>query len=166
MELDGYVFRGGKLLRTEGETQAVEAERGELAQLYADLRLPNAAIVEDCLAKSEDYYAAGNFRDCIGNARHYTEQILEDVATEWSKRPGAPALTIAPNAPAAGPCRNYLQTVGVLTADERNSFKELHGLFSGTGGHPSLPERDAARVYRRLATSMGFYVLLRYQAMK
>lgn len=166
LELDGYVFRNGKLLRAEGETQDVEAERGELAQLYVDLRLPNRAIVEDCLAKSEEHYAAGNYRDCIANARHYVEKILHDVATEWSKRPGEPPLIIKPGQPAAGPCRNYLKDVGVFSEDEKNVFKELHGLLSGTGGHPALPEREAARVFRRLATSMGLYALLQYQAMK
>lgn len=166
LELDGYVFRNGRLLETEGETQDVEVERGELAELYVSLGLPNLAIVKDCLEKSEEHYGAGNYRDCIGNARHYLEKVLEDVATAWSERPGAPALVIPPNQPPAGPCRNYLETVGLLTTDEKNAFRDLHGLFSGTGGHPALPERDAARVFRRLATSMAFYVLLRYQARK
>lgn len=166
LELDGYVFRDGRLLPSEGETQDVDAERGELMQLYASLGLPNAATVRDCLEASERNYVEGHYRDCISNARHYAEQILHDVADAWNARPGTPDLVIGANQPAAGPCRNYLHDVGVLTTDEREVFRTLHGLLSGTGGHPNIAERDEARVFRRLATSMSLYLMLSYQALR
>jgi hypothetical protein len=57
-------------------------------QLYVGLALPNATLVKDCLSKCEKHYGAGDYRDCIGNARHYLEQVLEDVATGCSNLAG------------------------------------------------------------------------------
>jgi hypothetical protein len=164
LELDGYVFADGVLRRSEGETKDVEQERGELLNLYTTLRLPNEAIVRDCLSKSEEHFSSGAYRDCISNARHFLEQVVHDVADAWSRRPNQPALVIPPKAPAAGPSRNYLRDNGVISADECQSFASLHGLLSATGGHPALPEHEQARVFRRLALSMALFTLLVYQA--
>jgi hypothetical protein len=165
LELDGYVFRDGKLLVSESETQDVEQERGELMALYVKLELPNEKLVKDCLDKSETHYNEGRPRDCISNARHYLELVLEDVAVTWSKRPGAKTLTLAPNQATAGPVRKYLEEVGVLTTQERKTFAELYSLLSETGGHPSMSEPDQARIFRRLSLSMALFVLLRFQTL-
>ena len=108
LELDGYVFRDGKLLASESETQDVEEERGELMTLYVKLQLPNETLVKDCLDKSETHYDDGNYRDCIANARHYLEQVLNDVAVTWSTRPGAKLLNLPDKGSTAGLVRKYL----------------------------------------------------------
>jgi hypothetical protein len=165
LDLDGYVFRDGKLLASDGETQDVEEERGELMALYIKLQLPNEKLVKDCLDKSESHYNEGRPRDCISNARHYLELVLEDVAVTWSKRPGAKPLTLPEHQATAGPVRKYLEDAGLLSTQERKTFAELYSLLSETGGHPSMSEPDQARIFRRLSLSMALFVLLRYQGL-
>jgi hypothetical protein len=162
LELDGYQVRDGKLLDAESEANEVEEERGELANHYAELALPNLRIVQNHLNLSEEHYLAGKWGDCIGNSRHYFEQVLEDVADAWSKRAGSPAFPSGKVMPVK--IREYLRDAGLWNEDEFQAFGKLYGLLSATGGHPGMSEKDQARIFRRLALSMVQFMLLRYES--
>jgi hypothetical protein len=160
LELDGYVYRDGLILRSESEAEEVEEERGELATLYASLGLADAAIVVRHLADSEADYTAGKWWNSIGNARAYLEAVLKNVAVAWSNLPGSGALA-SPNK--AVEVRMYLQRENVLTKKEEKLLEYLYGILSDTGNHANVPEQEHARVFRRFALGAALYVLLRFK---
>jgi hypothetical protein len=162
LELDGYVFRDGRILPSEGEAQEVEQERGELEQLYESLGLPSVDVVKNHLQLCNEHYETGGDKasDCIHNARQYLERILEDVAVTWSQRPGSAVLPKPATDMRAVHYRDYLRDVGLLSAKEHEAFSKLYGLLSETGGHPGIPRQHQARVFRRLALSMALFTLL------
>ena len=164
LELDGYTFRDGQILRSEGEEQEIEAERGELETTYAALGLGNPVTVKEHLRLCEDHFSNGRFTDSVHNARQYLEQVLMDVALAWSKRAGSQALPKPVQDMRAVHYREYLKAQGLLTPEEHDAFAKLYGLLSVAGGHPGLSEQKQARVFRRLAISMALYAVLAFEA--
>ena len=161
VELDGYSISGGRLLRAESEANEIAEERGELSTLYAKLQLGSPDVVLHHLRLSEEEYLGSRWGGCIVNSRQYLEQILADVAEAWSKRPGSQP---APDTTKPVKVREYLRAQQLWDQSEFEAFSRFYGLLSGTGAHPGMPEKDQARIFRRLSLAMSQFALLRYES--
>lgn len=162
LELDGYVFRHGRLLRSESELSEVVEEQHELATLYSDLGLASNELVRKHLKDSHARYLDGHWGDAIGNARHFMEEVLEQIAIAISQLPSKPTLP-PKDAERAAKVREYLRDHGLVTAKECDWIDHTYKVLSDSGGHANMSERDHARIFRRLALLVAQFALLRYQ---
>lgn len=77
LELDGHIFRDGKLYYTEAAVLDTEGEEGILAKLIKDIALENQDIMEHHLELSETHYVDEKWDDSIANSRKFLESILK-----------------------------------------------------------------------------------------
>jgi hypothetical protein len=162
LELDGYEFRNCRLLFTEAAVLDTEEEEGLLQRLMADLKLPDQQTPGHHLAKTAEHYTAGNWDDCISNARKVLESVLGQVAQVHSLKIRGRALD-PQKLHRPVDIREYLQRGGLLEEKEKKAVAEVYGLLSNTGGHPYIAERDQARLMRHLALTFTQFALLRLQ---
>ena len=162
VELDGYVFRNGSLLRSEADVLDVQEEHGVLVNLYRDLALVDFETMKHHLDKSEEHYVAGGWDDSISNSRRFLEQVLREVAAAHSLKETS---TEIPKATYETPrlTRDYLETAGLVIEEEKRAIAGLYGVLSHTGGHPYMAEKDQARLLRQLALTIAQFAMLRYK---
>jgi hypothetical protein len=162
LELDGYIFRDGKLYFTEAAILDTEGEEGILIKLVKDLALANQEVLKHTLELSETHYLGGKWDDCIANSRRFLEAVLQEAAARYhlhtTKNPISVSLYDHP-----GEVRNYLQSQGLLEPKEKEAIAKVYGLMSETGSHPYIAERDQARLLRYLALTFAQFALLRLQ---
>ena len=80
LELDGYIFRGGRLYPVEGSVIAEHEEQGYLEHLVDNLPLQDRDVIKHHIRLSQQAYAEGRWNDTITNARSFLEAILQQVA--------------------------------------------------------------------------------------
>jgi hypothetical protein len=162
LELDGYSYVGGKLLRPESDVLDVEEERGLLHNLYASLGLENSETAFHHLTLSEEHYVAQKWDDSISNSRKFFECTLAEVASTFSRRVNHSDLS---DRTLSRPfeVRAYLEEAGLLEAKEKDALAKVYGLLSETGGHPYMAQSDQARLLRHLGLTLSQFVLLRLQ---
>lgn len=159
-ELDGYVYRFGKLVQCEVEVLDVETEVGLLEAIYSELGLSDKIVSFSFLKLAEDHYVAGRWPDCIGNARKFFESVLQQVAAHHSlciKGSPLPETELQ----RAVSVRSYLESSTLLEKKEREAVDKIYGLLSHTGGHPYMAEQDQARLLRQICLSFTQFVMLR-----
>lgn len=160
LELDGYLYRDGKLYFTEAAVLDVQEEQGFLEKLVKDAGLADQATIKHHLKLSAEHYETGKWDDSISNSRKVLEAVLEQSAAVHSL-----SLLGKPLKPDMQPreVRDYLQTAGLVEEREKKAISEIYGLLSNTGGHPYMAEKDQARLMRHLALTLTQFVLLRLQ---
>jgi hypothetical protein len=160
LELDGYTYRDGRLLRPEEDALEIQESKGVLRGLYADLALTRADVAFHHLDLSEEHYLAARWDDTISNSRKFLECVLQEVsATHSEKITGTVLDQELKDAPVR--VRDYLEKSGLLESKEKEALAKVYGLLSHTGGHPYMAQNDQARLLRHLALTFSQFVLLR-----
>jgi len=162
LELDGYIFRDGKLYFTEAAILDTEGEEGVLIKLVKDLSLANQEVLIHTLELSETHYLEGNWDDCIANSRRFWEAVLQETAARYHLHTtNTPIPASIYDHPVE--VRNYLESQGLLEPKEKEAIAKVYGLMSETGSHPYIAQRDQARLMRYLALTFAQFNLLRLQ---
>ena len=165
LELDGYKYNKGVLLRPETDVLDVQEEQGVLRNLFRKLGLANEETAFHHLKLSEDHYVAERWDDSISNSRKFFESVMQEVAASRSRSvEGAELSQKTYDRPFA--VRDYLEREGLLESKEKETVAKVYGLLSHTGGHPYMAENDQARLLRHLALTLSQFVMLRYQGSK
>jgi hypothetical protein len=162
LELDGYLYRDGKLLFPESDILDVKEESGVLNSLYTTLLLANEEITFHHLELSEQHYLAHKWDDSIANCRKFLESVLREVASAHStscKKTSLPEVTY--ERPVL--IRNYLEEEGLLERKEKDTLAQVYQLLSTTGSHPYIAQSDQSRLLRHLALTFAQFVMLRFQ---
>jgi len=162
LELDGYVFRDGKLYATETTVFDVAETTSLIEKLATDALLPNVNVVVHHLALAETHYTEQNWDDSIGNSRKALEAILEGVARRWGVVKSNELSEASLHRPVE--VRNYLERVGLLAPKEKDMVAAVYGLLSNVGGHPHIATPEEARLTRHLSLSVAEFVLRRFDA--
>ncbi len=101
LELDGYLYRDGNLLRPQSDVINVMETRGVLDHLYTTLGLGERDTAIHHLELSEEHFLAGRWDDAISNSRKFLELVLSQSAathaTQVSHPPLATSLLESPN---------------------------------------------------------------------
>jgi hypothetical protein len=162
IELDGYIFRDGDLLRPQSDVLNVEQETGILQSLFSRSGLARSSDAFEFLRLGEEHFVAGRWSDCISNVRKFFELTLQEGARALGQAKGA----TLDDASLARPVevRQYLERQGLFEKKERESIDKLYGLLSETGAHPYMAESDQARLLRQLSLTLSQFALLRLDA--
>lgn len=160
LELDGYLFRDGRLLHVESAIVDVDRQHSALLQTARDLQLGRLDVIEHHLQLSEEHFEASRWDDCIGNARKFLECCLQESAAAWSVqilgKPIEDHVYVS-----ASETRDFLRKQGLLTPNEFNTLRETYGLLSETGNHPHIAANDQARMLRQVALIYSEFAMLR-----
>lgn len=159
LELDGYLFREGKLLFQQADVLDVDQEKSVLKTLYQAAGLERSADAFQFLALAEEHFIAGRWSDCISNARKFFELTIMEGARALGVHNGNVLDAASLSRPVS--VRQYLETEGLLEKKERESFDKVYGLLSETGAHPYMAESDQARLLRQLTLTLSQFILLR-----
>jgi hypothetical protein len=162
LEIDGYIFRDGRLFFTEAAILDTEGEEGILIKLVKDLALSNQDVLEHTLELSETHYLGGKWDDCIANSRRFLEAVLQEIAARYHLQTTIKPISVSVyDRPVE--VRNYLESQGLLEPKEKDAIAKVYGLMSETGSHPYIAEKDQARLMRYLALTFAQFALLRLQ---
>jgi hypothetical protein len=157
LELDGYRWSHGRLVRDEVNVFDVADQEGALVELYRALGLDDLEQVKHDLKLTDDY-SAGKWGDCVKHARDVLEKTLFHVASAWLADKGG----LADKRPVT--VRDRLLATQFLTKREHGLIRELYGLLSEDGGHPNMATKESARIDRQHALTAVHFVLLRLEA--
>jgi len=162
LELDGYVYRNGKLYESETSVMDDQAEHSYLESLVNNLNLHNTQVIKHHLKLSEEHYVNGKWGDSISNSRNFLEAVLQQTAAVLNKKKYAADLpSNIYEKPFA--VRDYLEREHLIETKEKEAIAKVYGLLSDTGSHPNIAEKDQARLMWHLALTFSQFVLLRYQ---
>ena len=162
LELDGYSYRGSKLLYSERDVLDIQEEQGILAQLYAELHLRSRDIAFRDLNLSDEHYMNGKWEDSISNSRKFLECVMMQVAAEHS-RTILKAELAGKTLERPVEIRDYLEKHSMVDTKEKEAFAKVYGLLSHTGSHPNMAAKDQARLLRQLSLTLAQFVMLRLQ---
>lgn len=160
LELDGYIFRDGKLYYTEAAVFDAEAEQGILSKLIRELELDNRDVMEHHLELSATHFVDEKWEDSIGNSRKFLESVLQEIAAKHHLRTAGNAIP-GDKYSSPGKVRYYLKEAGLVEPREKQAIDRVYALLSHTGSHPYIAERDQARLMRHLALTFSQFALLR-----
>jgi hypothetical protein len=162
LELDGYIFKDGRLYLVESSVIDVQAEQGYLASLVDSFPLADPATIKHHINRAEEHYVNGKWDDSIGNSRKFLDAILNQVAERvYLKVNNKPIpLQMLKN---ATDVRIFLEKQKLISAIERETLDKTYGLLSSTGGHPYIAQNDQSRLMWHLALTFSQFVLLRYE---
>jgi hypothetical protein len=162
LELDSFVFRDNRLLKSETNVLAEEEEQSLLESLYQSTHLGKYETTFHHLKLSEEHYLAERWDDSISNSRKFLENVLREVAAAYSlHHDGAPLSQHRYER--AAEVRKYLEDQGLINTKEKETLAKVYGLLSDTGGHPHMARSDQARLLRNLALTLSQFVMLRFQ---
>ncbi len=162
LQLDGYAYCNGRLIPSEAAVLDVVEKVGLLHSLYRDLGLGNEQVALQCLERSEEYWLARKWDDCIHNSRKFLESVLQEIAASHHLRT-TKARIDEKTYDKAELVRQYLHKNGILERKEENALREVYGLMSDTGSHPYMAQEDQARLLRQLSLVLCEFVLLRFK---
>jgi hypothetical protein len=162
LELDGYIFKNGKLLPIENSVINQQTEQTYLEVLIDSISLSNSKVIKHHLNLSEEHYSTGKWGDCISNSRMALEAILQQVADAiYVKKKGTNLPSNIFSTPRL--VRDYFKNENILEDKEVEVIRTCYGLLSNTGSHPNMSEKDQARLMRNLALSLSQYALITYE---
>ncbi|HEY6806539.1 MAG TPA: hypothetical protein VI306_23365 [Pyrinomonadaceae bacterium] len=161
LEIEGYIYREGKLLPTEHSVIDDRQEQTYLETLINDAHFSKNNIILHHLALSEEHYISGKWGDSSSNSRNFLESLLEQIADAISiKKTGASLPASISKRPKE--VREFLEDNGFIDSTERDAIQKVYGLISNTGSHPNMAHQDQARLMRNLALTFSQYVLLQW----
>ena len=164
LEIDGYIFRDGKLYYSEATILDTEGEIGILEKLIQDFELNNQETINYHLQQSESQFIEENWSDSISNSRKFLESVLREIAAKSHiQETGSDISHSKYSLPSE--IRKYLEDKKIITHKEKETISKVYGLLSETGGHPYIAQKDQARLLRYLALTFAQFVLLRYQGL-
>lgn len=160
LQLDGYGFAKGVLLKPETEVLEVREETGVIQSLFSDLALEKKETAFHHLKLSEEHYMNSKWDDSISNSRKFLECVLQEVAAAHSSRINKTPLS---NRIYTSPVevRKYFEREKLLTEKEVKALAANYGLLSQTGGHPYVAQNDQARLLRHISLVLSQFVMLR-----
>jgi hypothetical protein len=162
LELDGYKYDKGRITPSEVDVLDTKETADALAVLYGELGIGEKEMAINHLDLSAEHYRNGKWGDCIGNARHFFECVLRNVAADYSTRyKGTPFPEKDFKKPVL--VRQHLEKEGLLSFKEVEAIDKVYGVVSEAGGHPNMAENEHARILRQLALILAQFVMLRYQ---
>jgi len=162
LELDGYIFKEGKLYFSEAAVLDTEGEVGILEKLIQELGLENQEVITHTLKLSEEHFISGKWEDSISNSRKFLESVLQEIASKHhQKTTSQPINPDTYSRPVE--IRKYLETAGLIASKEKEAIASVYQLLSETGSHPYVAEKDQARLMRYLALTFSQFALLRFQ---
>lgn len=162
LELDGYKFINGKLLKSEVGVLDSEEESGVLESLYLTLGLDELDVAIHHLKLSSEHYINGKWDDSISNSRKFLETCLREVANGYSTKKYGKTLSQR-NYESPSSVRDFLEQEGLLEAKEKKAIASTYSLLSNMGSHPYIAEKEQARLLRHLSLTFSQFVLLRYE---
>lgn len=162
LELDGYVYRDGKLYDSETSVIDEQEEHSYLENLVSGARLTDPAVIKHHLKLSEGHFLEGKWDDSISNSRKVLDGVLNQITQAvYFKIEGQSVPSgLLKN---AAQTREYLEKQRLVTKAEREALDKNYAVLSVTGGHPYIAEKDQARLMRHLSLTFCQFVLLRYQ---
>ena len=162
LEIDGYIFRDGKLYYSEATVLDTEGEIGILEKLIQDIELDNQEVIKHHLESSETHYIDNKWDDSISNSRKFLESILREIAAKHHFLDKSKSIdSNVYRTPFK--IRDYLTAEGLIEPKEKEAISKVYGLLSETGGHPYIAQKDQARLMRYLALAFAQFALLRFQ---
>jgi len=160
LELDGYIYRDGQLLKPEKDALNIEESTGVLHNLVNELGLSHKERIFEHLKLTEEHYVEKRWSDSISNTRKVFEGILQEVAmTHHLKKYRVPLNEDTYKS--AREVRDYLEKEELLETKEKEALNKVYGVISETGSHPYMAENDQARLMRDLALTFSQFVMLR-----
>lgn len=162
LELDGYIYRDGKLYFSESNVLDEQEETGILDGLIVECCLANKSVMDHHLEVSETDYLENKWDDSISNSRKFLESVLQEIADRLQFTKSGNHLDKAKYDKAVE-VRKYLQDHEILNQEEVDAVRYVYGLLSETGSHPYIAAKDQARLARNLALSLAQFVLLRFR---
>lgn len=160
LELDGYVFRNGRLYQTEANVIDQEVEEDELLRLYTEEEFGSKDELVEHLDFAAKHFEENNWIDCVVRARLALEVVMREVAAKHHHEShGKPIDPVSIDR--AAKVRDYLQDKGVLNKVETEMVTKVYAFLSVSGPHPGTSGRDPARLCRNLALTLSQYAILR-----
>jgi hypothetical protein len=143
---------------TPARTPCVEAP--SLVVLYERLGLPRADRVLRDLLAAEKFYASGDWKESLLNARSLLEGVLWDVADTHSRRSDRP-FRVNP-----GPklIRGYLRECGLIDDDTGKVLAQAYGRQSDYIHAGGTPTRENALLWLNQARFLCEFVLQKFEA--
>lgn len=161
LELDGYRYQGGRLMRQEANTFDVQEVIGLLEGLYRLVGLGDARLFANSLLKIDEHYELQNWGDCIKHSRDLLETSLVEALRAYARVKGEQVKPTTLGQAFA--IRDKLEQLGFLDTQEKEFSKALYSLLSQQGGHANLSQKENALICRQYALSAVHFVLLRYE---
>jgi hypothetical protein len=162
LELDGYLYRDGRLLQQHEDVLDVEQEQGILQNLFKSAKLGRTEDAFEFLRLAEEHFVSARWSDSISNVRKFFELTLREGAKSLSIAKGENLSEAMLDRPVE--VRQYLEREGLFERKERESLDKIYGLLSETGAHPYMAESDQARLLRQLSLTLSQFALLRLVA--
>ena len=162
LEIDGYIFRDGKLYFSETAILDTQDEIGILVKLIQDLELNNQDVIKHHLNLSETHFIDEKWDDSIANSRKFLESTLREISSIHHLLETSQQID---NSIYSKPyqIRDYLEAKELIEPKEKDAISKVYGLLSETGSHPYIAQKDQARLMRYLALTFAQFVLLRLQ---
>lgn len=149
---DGYAIDRYHIVASEAD---VEKEQTALEVLIEKRPKLSGPTLLHHLSQNRELFAEGNWGASIGQARNFVEQILVDISTMV-----ADARSETPNLKAPVEVRNYLESVGFLSTQERKRLIDgVYGYLSEEGSHPGISDHSSARMCRLILLGIGQYLI-------
>lgn len=158
LDLDGYHWTGKSLLCIDGVVLDTDEKTTLLRDLYRALGLANEDTSFRFLALAETGYVEERWKDAIGNARSFLENVLFEIADKVSMTAGSGHLS---GGYKAIDVRKFLVTHGVLTDDEAKAVGDNYGLLSNAGSHRRMAEYDEASLMYQMVLILAHFAMLR-----
>jgi len=162
LDLDGYQFVGGKLLKSTDDVVPYEEELNLLQQFYRMSQLnPDKELeIFGYLESSRAAYTEKRWKDSIHNSRVFLESILQEVATKHHQiRHQSEIKKTILERPRE--VREYFLREDLIDEKEKEVLKHVYGLLSEKGSHPLQPLPEQARLTRNLSQTFSQFILNR-----
>lgn len=162
LELDGYKYSNGMLLRPDESVIVEEVKLTVLEALYITLGLDKSDVAKHHLDLSQEHYISQRWDDSISNSRKYIECVLREIARKHNHEFAVDKLADDYFSKAAN-VRDHLLKIGLIDEKEHKALIAVYGLLSNTGSHPHMAQKDQARLLRDLTLTLAQFAKLRFQ---
>jgi hypothetical protein len=154
---DGYAIDGNHIVASEADAEKEQTTLEVLIHKHSKL---SHSVLLHHLSQNRELFAEGNWGASIGQARNFVEQILTDISNIL-----ATARSESPKLNAPIEVRNYLESVGFLSSQERKRLIDgVYGYLSEEGSHPGISDHSSARVCRLIMLGIGQYLIEKHNS--
>lgn len=158
LEIDGYEYRGDRLLHRDTAPVNLSEEADLVTELIKESSLPHEKEVLYHYTKADELYVASQDEPSLAEWRKFFEAILRDIAETTAPH----RSDVTKSTGTMKDVLDYLTAVGFLDKDERNgAYGATYGFFSA-GTKPGILPRDHAKAGMFLALTFGQLLLKKY----